>query len=107
MHVFEEEVVVPATTNRESLLEQLRESCSTALPEGIHPVRFVVASTTSSRYQCELGVVGGLAPVSHLEIASGPRPMNPCTFLRNSAVFTHGTGSVEWESLNCKQLSPG
>ncbi|NIM47994.1 MAG: DUF3326 domain-containing protein [Gemmatimonadales bacterium] len=43
------------------LLTQLGQACEQHVPEGAVPVRFVVTATTASGYQCECGVLGGLA----------------------------------------------
>ena len=66
MYVSEKQVVIPAEAR---LLAELEKACSAALPDGVHPVRFVVASTTDLQYECELGVLSGIVPASPLEIA--------------------------------------
>ncbi|MBI3301389.1 MAG: DUF3326 domain-containing protein [Deltaproteobacteria bacterium] len=51
------------------MLTHLRQACARRIPEGLVPVRFVVTATTMSGYQCEFGVVSGLAE-------SGRSPIN-------------------------------
>ena len=50
----------PAVGGQRSLLEYLREATSRSVSEGLLPVRFVITSSGSSGYHCELGAISGL-----------------------------------------------
>lgn len=70
MSLFEEGFEVPVVAGHKGLLTHLQQTCGRHLPEGLVPVRFAVTSTTASRYQCEFGVVRGLAESGRLPINS-------------------------------------
>ncbi len=69
MLLLEEGFEFRAVAGHEGLLTHLRQACARHIPEGLVPVRFVVTATTASGYQCEFGVVSGLAE-------SGRSPIN-------------------------------
>jgi len=61
MVLIEEGVEFPVVTSHKSLLTHLRQGCARHVPEGVIPVRFVVASTTASGYECEFGAISDTA----------------------------------------------
>lgn len=60
LHIFEQELELPAVEGHRDLLGYLRTMVRNQLPAGLLPVRFVVTATTATSYRCELGVVSGL-----------------------------------------------
>ena len=70
MLLFEERFEVSPIAEHDGLLRHLRNACAHHLPKDLVTVRFVVTSMSSSGYQCELGVVGGLEEARHPSIDS-------------------------------------
>lgn len=64
LSVYEEEFEVPAVARHEGLLEHLRRHVQSRLGERVLPVRLAVTETRAGGYQCELGIVSGLAPTA-------------------------------------------
>ena len=67
MMLHEDGIDLRAVACHKVLLTYLRQACAQYLPEGLVPIRFVVTATSASGYQCEFGVVSGLAGI-------GPTP---------------------------------
>ncbi len=61
MLVQEERFEFRDVRSDEGLLPQLQRACEQHLPDGAVAVRFVVTESTASSYQCECGVLSGLA----------------------------------------------
>ena len=59
LSVYEEEFEVPAVPGHAGLLRHLRTQVLARLRADALPVRLTVPETTSSGYQCELGVISG------------------------------------------------
>lgn len=70
MFVQEDGFDFRAVETDEGLLPQLQRACKQHLPDGAVPVRFVVTKSSPSSYQCECGVLSGLAESSRLPIDS-------------------------------------
>ena len=70
MLVQEDRFEFPAVRSDEGIFTQLQRACEQHLPEGSAVVRFVVTESTASSYECECGVLSGLAE-------SGRPPFRP------------------------------
>ncbi len=57
LSIYEEEFEVPAVANHAGLLGHLRTQVLARLRDDTLPVRLTIPETTSSAYQCELGVI--------------------------------------------------
>ena len=94
MFLFEKEFEVPSAPGRRDLLSQIPQSLKFRLADGGFPVRFVVTHTDGERYQCEVGVLEGLAK-SRLERLDSIFRVVPRTLERTdgfNAVFLIPTG---------------
>ena len=70
MLVQEDRFELRTVESDEGLLPQLQRACEQHLPAGAAVVRFVVTESTASSYECEFGVLSGLAESGRSPIAS-------------------------------------
>lgn len=70
MLLFEEQFEASVLVRHNGLLGHLLESSARQLSKDLVAVRFVVTSSTSSGYQCELGAITGLDETRHRSISS-------------------------------------
>ncbi len=61
MLLFERDFEASAVAGRGGLLAHFGRACARHVGDGMVPIRFVVTSSTRAAYQCEFGVVSGLA----------------------------------------------
>ena len=70
MFVQEDRFEFRAVKSDEGLFPQLQHACEQHLPDGAAVVRFVVAESIASSYQCECGILSGLAESGRPQIRS-------------------------------------
>ena len=70
MFVQEDRFEFRAVRSDEGLFPQLQRACEQHLPDGAAVVRFVVTESIASSYQCECGILSGLAESGRPQIRS-------------------------------------
>ena len=70
MYLSETEIELPAPSGRESIFGHLAQEIDAHLPDGVTPIRFVVAESNERRYRCEIGTL-------HSDGSSIPLPQGP------------------------------
>jgi hypothetical protein len=55
----ETEITIPASPGHRNLLAHIQQAVEIGLADGAVPVRFAIARTDESQYQCEFGTLGG------------------------------------------------
>ena len=60
MFLYEKGFKVPAVPRSNGLLAYFSQASAQHIAEGLIPIRFMVTSTTSSEFQCEVGVISGM-----------------------------------------------
>ena len=70
MFVQEDRFEFRAVKSDEGLFPQLQHACEQHLPDGAAVVRFVVTESIASSYQCECGILSGLAESGRPQIRS-------------------------------------